>query len=99
MIASIPMTLSVFGCYQMGAVITSFPLNAAITVYMVASILVLPFPFLSPFLELLYAIIEKGFSLASQFPESETSLPYLILAFSAFSAILLSFILSRVAKR
>ncbi len=99
MLASIPMTLSIFGCYQMGAIITSFPLNAAITVYMVASILVLPFPFLSPLLELLYALIEKGFSLASQFPESETALPYLILVSSVFCTILLSFLLSRVAKR
>ena len=44
LVFSIPLTISVFGSYQLGAVITSFPFNALISIYMILSLLAVFLP-------------------------------------------------------
>ena len=66
---SIPLTLMVFGRYQLGAVVTSLPLTSAISVYMGISLLVLACPPLSPLLDLSYMAVGWLFRIAARFPE------------------------------
>ena len=86
---SIPLTLDVFGSYQLGAIISSFPFSALISLYMWVAIAVVCMPCLSPLLELFYKILEKAFELAAIFPQSDSLLSYLILLASVFSVLLL----------
>lgn len=79
---SAPLTLSVFGYYQTGAVLTSFPASLIISLYMVMTVLVLFLPFLTPFLSLLYDISEYVFRLSSSFPSSSDAAPYFMLLVS-----------------
>ena len=79
---SAPLTLSVFGYYQTGAVLTSFPASLIISLYMVMTVLALFLPFLTPLLSLLYDITEHVFRLASSFPSSPDVIPYLLLLVS-----------------
>ena len=79
LIFSIPLTLSVFGCYQLGAIVTSLPLTAMISLYMGLSIAVLAFPPLSPLLELAYRAVRWAFGISAVFPDIVSPVPYLAL--------------------
>ena len=82
---TIPLTESISGSYQTGAVITSFPVSALITLFMALSIAVLIFPPLGIMLEYLYKAAESMFSIAALFPVSTGPMPYAVLiAVSAF---------------
>ena len=83
LILSIPVTMNVFGSYQLGALVTSYLLNILMSVYMVAALLFFIFPFLSIILSILYAVLEKGFELAAAIPFSSGPVPYLILVILA----------------
>lgn len=79
LVFSIPVTICVFGHYTIWAVITSFPFNAAISLYMVIALFSLFLPFLSNLMDLLYFLLAKGFGIAGSLPESEGLLHYLML--------------------
>ena len=84
LVFSIPLTISVFGSYQLGAVITSFSFNALISLYMILSLLAVFLPFLKDVLKIFFFILEKGFCLAGKFPESTTLFPYILMLFIVF---------------
>ena len=84
LVFSIPLTISVFGSYQLGAVITSFPFNALISLYMILSLLAVFLPFLKDVLKIFFFILEKGFCLTGKFPESTTLFPYILMLFIVF---------------
>ena len=98
LIFSIPLTISVFGSYQLGAIVTSFPFNAAISIYMGLSLLTLAFPPAGILLESSYRLIAAGFAAAGSFPESEGLLPYLILAFSSAAIVFLHSVILRIRR-
>ena len=79
LIFSVPLTLSVFGSYQLGAIVTSLPLTAMISLYMGLSIAVLIIPQLSPLLEVAYAVVRWAFRVSAVFPDIISPLPYLVL--------------------
>ena len=99
LIFSVPLTISVFGSYQLGAIVTSFPFNAAISIYMGLSLLTLVFHPAGVLLEASYRLIAAGFAAAGSFPESEGLLPYLILAFSSAAFIFLHSAILRFRHR
>ena len=76
---SIPLTLSVFGCYQLGAIITSLPLTAMISIYMGLSLLALALPPLHPLLDTVYSVLESLFRASAFFPELYSIHGYLVL--------------------
>ena len=79
LIFSIPLTLAVFGSYTIGAVITSFPFNAAISLYMVLSVVAAIIPAAGFLLQVLYCVLEWGFAAAGRFPETDEMWQYLLL--------------------
>lgn len=95
LIFSIPLTIDVFGSYQLGAIITSFPFSALISVYMGLSIAVVLFPFISPVLSALYVVMEKAFEVAAVFPEFSAPLEYILLVAASLFIILIGRIISR----
>ena len=99
LIFSVPLTICVFGEYQLMSLLTSFPINAAISVYMVVALLAIPFPFLLDVLEILYGLISIGFRIAAACPESEGILPYAVMVLACFSLIAAKEICTAVAKK
>ena len=95
LIFSIPLTVSVFGSYQLGAIITSFPFSFLISIYMILSLLMIPFPCLSWILQILYGFIEWAFRIAGRFPETDCLVPYFILVIASFSLIAVSAVLKK----
>ncbi len=91
---SVPITLSVFGSYQIGAIITTFPMTFIISFYMGLAILVLVLPAFQPLLGVSYAIIEHLFSLSALFPEFSDIRPYLLIAAASIVLIVLGLLSS-----
>ncbi len=79
MIFSIPITYSLFGSYQMSAIITAIPMTLLISLYMHLSIAALVFPFMNKILEPLYIAIEFVFRQGSACVECHTVYPLLIM--------------------
>ena len=84
---SVPLTLDVFGCYQLGTVFTSFIASALISLYMGLSIITLFLPLLGPVLETMYVCIEMFFSISALFPVSEDYSGYIMLVIISLSLI------------
>lgn len=99
LIFSVPLTISVFGSYQLGAIVTSFPFNAAISVYMGLSLLALAIPHAGILLRASYRLIAAGFAAAGRLPESEGLLPYLLLASMASAIMFLHSAILRIRSR
>ena len=79
LIGAVPLTLSVFGSYQLGSVITSLPVTLMISLYMGLSMLVLVIPVLSPLLHASYRLTSLLFSLSALVPETSSPYPYIFL--------------------
>ncbi len=84
---SVPLTLDVFGCYQLGTVFTSFIASALISLYMGLSIITLFLPLLGPVLETMYGFIEMFFSISALFPVAEDYSGYIMLVIISLSLI------------
>lgn len=84
---SVPLTLDVFGCYQLGTVFTSFIASALISLYMGLSIITLFLPLFGPVLETMYGCIEMFFSISALFPVSEDYSGYIMLVIISLSLI------------
>ena len=95
LIAAAPMTLSVFGSFQLGAVVSSFPFNALISIYMVLSIICLIIPPAGRLLGMLYRLLEEGFSIAGSMEEADSIIVYLAFVLAAFSILALAEIVQR----
>ena len=80
---SIPLTISVFGEYQLGAIITSYPFGLLIILYMWTAIITIALPPAAIVLQFLYTASEKLFLIASSLPVSDGLLPYVLLAASS----------------
>ena len=80
---SIPLTISVFGEYQLGAIITSYPFGLLIILYMWTAIITIALPPAAIVLQILYTASEKLFLIASSLPVSDGLLPYVLLAASS----------------
>ena len=76
---SVPLTLDVFGCYQLGTVFTSFIASVLISLYMGLSILAAVFPFSGCFLRIAYEAVELIFRVSALFPRSEDLTGYAVL--------------------
>ncbi len=83
LLLSIPLTLEVFGSYQLGAIITTFPVSAAMTLYMVVSLAVLAFPPLSVLLDPLFCAVSWMFRMSAIFPELHGYGGYMAFVFAA----------------
>lgn len=84
---SVPLTLDVFGCYQLGTVFTSFIASVLISLYMGLSMITLLFPPFGTVLETVYSGIEIFFSVSALFPVSEDYSGYIVLAIVSLSLI------------
>ena len=78
---SIPLTLDVFGCYQLGTIISSFPASMIISLYMGLSIAAAMLPFSGFLLEAAYEAAAVIFRVSALFPQSEGWTGYSILLF------------------
>ena len=76
---SVPLTLDVFGCYQLGTVSSSFPASMMISLYMGLSILAAVFPFAGCLLRIAYEAVELIFRVSALFPRSEDLAGYAVL--------------------
>ena len=83
LLLSIPLTLEVFGSYQLGAIITTFPVSAAMTLYMVVSLAVLAFPPLSVLLDPLFCAVSWMFRMSAIFPKLHGYGGYMAFVFAA----------------
>ena len=75
---SVPFTLSVFGGYQMWSIVTSYPFNLLISLYMVLSLFTVILPVLGNLLIPLYLLLEKAFAIAGQAELSTDLIAYLV---------------------
>ena len=84
---SVPLTLDVFGCYQLGTVFTSFIASVLISLYMGLSIITLLFPPFGTVLETVYSGIEIFFSVSALIPVSDDYSGYIVLAIISLALI------------
>ena len=79
LLLSVPLTMDVFGCYQLGTVLSSFPASMMISLYMGLSIIAAVFPFSGCFLRIAYEAVELIFRVSALFPRSEDLTGYAVL--------------------
>ena len=88
---SVPFSLSLFGGYQMWAVVTSYPFNLLISVYMVMALFALLIPQLGYLLVILHSFLEQAFAITGRSELSTGMGEYLILALSIASLLIISY--------
>ena len=81
LLLSVPLTMDVFGCYQLGTVLSSFPASMMISLYMGLSIAAAMLPFSGFLLEAAYEAAAVIFRVSALFPQSEGWTGYSILLF------------------